>query len=151
MCCIWSLNRNDSHKLCSDKQNKIWSLYKLENHLVKSWHHHNTVNFFQFHDGKVFFKESALFLGFKSQMKEHNIIHNTSWYWDPIHTSCHCRAAAMPNQIQSIVFRQKTIACIWFGTAVVRHQHDVWIGPKFHIFNMHISINFYIKTQGCLR
>ena len=25
--------------------------------LVKSWHHHNTVNFFQFHDGKVFFKE----------------------------------------------------------------------------------------------
>ena len=38
---------------------------------------------------------------------------------DPIHTSCHFRATAVPNQIQSIVFSS------WFGTAVAQQQHDV--------------------------
>ena len=40
------------------------------------------------------------------------------------------RATAVPNQIQSIIFRRKTIECVWFSTTVARQQHDVQIEPN---------------------
>ena len=45
----------------------------LKNHLLKSRHHHNTVNFSSFMMGKFSLK-NELFLG----LKELNIIHNTN-------------------------------------------------------------------------
>ena len=91
-----------SHTISVFKDSIGYSFVFFKYLLVKSWHHHNTVNFFQFHDGKVFFKEWALF-------------------WDWNHK-----------------WRNST-------------SYTILIDIKFHIFDMHISINFYIKTQGCLR
>ena len=39
-------------------------------------------------------------------------------------------ATAKPKQIESIVFRRKTIECIWFDTAVARQQQDLSIGSE---------------------
>ena len=46
-----------SHTISVFKDSIGYSFVFFKYLLVKSWHHHNTVNFFQFHDGKVFFKE----------------------------------------------------------------------------------------------
>ena len=68
-------------------------------------------------------------------------------YLDPIQTSCHCCAAAVPNQIQSIVFRRKTIEGIRFGTAVARQQHDFLIEPKSPQSNKGCVNNLYFWSR----
>ena len=57
-----------------------------------------------------------------------NFLNRTVTLLGPIYGSCRCRSTAVPNPIHSIVFRLNRISWIWFGMAVVRQWHDVWIG-----------------------
>ena len=73
---------------------------------------------------------------------------NDIWIQDPVRTSCHCRTTAMPNQIQLIVFRRKTIECIGFGTAADRQRQDLWIGLN-NVTVLLRKLGFVSKTGFC--